>query len=180
MLVIISTNMQAQPNITYADHTDAAKRFKVPFIKNTSQLNTLSKKEKLVTVNAKGTGYKIAKLTHSSPYLVPKGKSVLLKIAKDFYAKSGKSFFTVTSLTRTQSDQKRLRTVNVNASPNESAHNFGAAFDISYVRFNNKKKWNAKLDKLLQSILEKYQKAGDIYYIKEQMESCYHITVRKK
>ncbi|TXH55744.1 MAG: hypothetical protein E6Q89_06380 [Bacteroidia bacterium] len=171
--------MYAQPKITYADHTDAAKLFKVPLIKNKTHLKTLSNKDKLEAVSTKGTGYRVAKLTHSSAFLVPKGNIILQKIAKDFYKKSGKGFFVVTSLTRTMSDQQRLRTVNVNASPNESAHNFGAAFDISYVRFNNKKKWNSKLDAVLESILKKYQKSGDIYYIKEKLESCYHITVRK-
>ncbi|MFV0175618.1 DUF5715 family protein [Empedobacter falsenii] len=81
-------------------------------------------------------------------------------------------------MTRTLHDQNRLRGINKNASSNDSSHNFGAAFDISYVRFNHKISSNAKLEKELEQILKTYVKLGKIYYVKESKIKCYHIIVR--
>ncbi len=92
--------------------------------------------------------------------------------------KSGQNFFVVTSLTRTEADQNRLRRVNVNASSNDSSHSFGSAIDISYVRFNHKKQPNQKLEKQLEDVLKQFQKSGKIYFVKERINKCFHIIVR--
>lgn len=84
----------------------------------------------------------------------------------------------VTSLTRTEADQNRLRRVNVNASSNDSSHCFGVAIDISYVRFNHKRQVNQALDKQLEHVLKDFQKADKIYFVKERVNRCYHIIVR--
>src|SRR5690606_18914885 len=97
----------------------------------------------------------------------------------EFYSKSKKKTFTVTSVTRTLDDQQRLARVNSNAVTNKlSSHNYGCSFDISYIRFNRKKAPNARLEKMLQDILTRMQREGKIYFIKEYREKCFHVTVR--
>ena len=167
---------KASAKVTYKKHINTAAGHGVTPIKNSKHLKSYVSKKKLTT--AKCTkGCTIAKLTHSKAYLVPKANKVLNDIAKSFYAKT-KSTFTVTSLTRTIADQHRLRHVNSNATHGLSAHNFGASYDISYIRFNGKKGRNTKLEKALENILAQYQRQGKIYYIKEKWQSCFHITVR--
>jgi len=101
----------------------------------------------------------------------------LERVANKF-ATDTKSFFVVSSVTRTLEDQCRLRKVNSNASLGISSHNYGAAFDISYVRFDHKLKINPKLEKELEKVLTEYKNLGKIFYIKEKQQSCYHVTVR--
>ncbi len=160
----------------YDTHVRTAAGHGVTPIKNSRHLNTYVKKKKLTPAKC-NKGCTISKLTHSKAYLVPQANRVLNDIAKSFYAKT-KSSFTVTSMTRTLADQHRLRQVNSNATDGLSAHNFGASYDISYIRFNGKKGRNSKLEKALENILAQYQRQGKIYYIKEKWQSCFHITVR--
>lgn len=160
----------------YDTHVRTAASHGVTPIKNSRHLNTYVKKKKLTPAKC-NKGCTISKLTHSKAYLVPQANRVLNDIAKSFYAKT-KSSFTVTSMTRTLADQHRLRQVNSNATDGLSAHNFGASYDISYIRFNGKKGRNSKLEKALENILAQYQRQGKIYYIKEKWQSCFHITVR--
>ena len=161
---------------TYKAHVVAAASHGVLPILNSKQLNSYVKKKKLSAAKC-NKGCTINKLTHSKAYLVPQANKVLNEIAKTFYAKT-KSSFTVTSLTRTIADQHRLRSVNSNATHGLSAHNFGASYDISYIRFNGKKAPNARLEKALEAVLAQYQRQGKIYYIKEKWQSCFHVTVR--
>lgn len=178
--LIFMTNASAQkkPSKAYLTHLTAAKSHKTGHIKSKSHLNKLSSSGKLTKVPQRGYGYRVAPLTHSHSYLVPKGKRVLDAMARDFVKQAGQNFFVVTSLTRTDADQARLRQSNINASSNESSHSFGAAFDISYVRFNHSRGSNAKLEKILEGILNTYQKQGKIYFVKEKKVSCFHIVVR--
>src|SRR5690606_41195357 len=71
-----------------------------------------------------------------------------------------------------------FRRSNINAASNESAHTFGASFDISYVRFNRKRGRNTRLERALEKVLKQYQKQGKIYFVKERKVSCFHIVVR--
>lgn len=161
---------------TYKSHIKTAAGHGVTPIATSKQLNKYVAKNKLNTAKC-NKGCTIAKLTHSKPYLVPQANKVLNEIAKTFHAKT-KSSFTVTSMTRTLADQHRLRQVNANATHGLSAHNFGASYDISYIRFNGKKGPNPRLERALENILIQFQKQGKIYYIKEKWQSCFHITVR--
>lgn len=161
----------------YMLHVLAASRHGVQPIKNNTHLKNYVSRKKLTSVSA-GRGYTIHKLTHSKPYLVPKANRILKELGAQFYKKSNKNTFTITSLTRTISDQNRLTRVNNNATRTLSAHNLGSAFDISYIRFNRKKRSNPRLEKTLQSLLLQYQKSGKIYFIKERREKCFHVTVR--
>jgi hypothetical protein len=88
----------------------------------------------------------------------------------------------VTSVLRTEDDVRRLRRVNVNASP-ESCHRYGTTVDICYNRFNriNKDKGqvsSATLKWVLSEVLRDLRKAGECYVKYEVKQGCFHITVR--
>ena len=83
--------------------------------------------------------YVVDSLTHSIPYLVPCASALLDTIGSNFLdsltAKGlNPNQVIVTSVLRTENDVKRLRRRNRNASAN-SAHCFGATFDVSWKRF---------------------------------------------
>lgn len=166
------------PTKEYIAHLDAAKSHGITHLKDKKAINNYVNKGKLVKVKQRGYGYRLDNFTHSHPYLVPRANNVLRNIARDFVKQTGQNFFVVTSLTRTESDQNRLRKVNVNASSNDSSHSFGAAIDISYARFNNHRGPNAKLEKQLEDVLKQYQRSGKIYFVKERIHKCFHIIVR--
>lgn len=185
LLVLAGTNFSlAQnrkvipPTEEYIKHLEAAKSHKLEIVKDNKHLDKLNAKGLLVKVKQRGYGYRVADLTHSHSYLVPKANQTLRDIAREFVKQTGQNFFVVTSLTRTLKDQDRLRGVNSNAASNDSAHSYGASFDISYVRFNHNITTNTKLDQALNSILKSFQNSGRIYYVKERLSSCYHIVVR--
>ncbi|MCA4775741.1 DUF5715 family protein [Empedobacter stercoris] len=167
-----------EPSKEYVQHLNAAKSHKLDLIEDDKKLNKYINQGKLVKIKQRGYGWRVGDLTHSHSYLVPKGRDILSSIARDFVKTTGQNFFVVTSMTRTLHDQNRLRGINKNASSNDSSHNFGAAFDISYVRFNHKISSNAKLEKELEQILKTYVKLGKIYYVKESKIKCFHIIVR--
>lgn len=129
---------------------------------------------------SKQKGFKIDKLTHSVYYLHPKANYVLQQIGYEFYIRSkSKHYFTVTSLTRTKEQQKKLSKTNSNASPNTSTHSYGTSFDISYYRFDGKKQQNEPLQKILESVLADFQAEKRIYVLKEVKSTCFHVTVRQ-
>lgn len=171
-------NAKKTPTRTYSynAHLETAKGFGVPVLKNNAEVKKLVGKKKLSTTKC-NKGCTINKLTHSKPYLVPKANKVLNEMAHQFYLKT-KSTFAVTSITRTTHDQKSLQKINSNAKNGISSHNFGCSFDVSYIRFNNKKAENPRLEKKLFDVLSEFQKAGKIYFIKEHWQKCYHVTVR--
>ena len=83
--------------------------------------------------------YAVDSLTHSIPYLVPRASALLDTIGSNFLdslAAKGlnPNQVIITSVLRTENDVKRLRRRNGNASAN-SAHCFGATFDVSWKRF---------------------------------------------
>jgi len=160
-------------------HQIAAKRNGVLVIETEEELEQLIARNKLLVIED-GIGYTLEDMTHSYTYLTPMAKRTLEKIALSFYEYSGDaSTMTVTSLTRTEDTQKKLRRSNRNATYSESTHTRGVSFDISYIRYNGKKDWNDKLTKVLEGVLAAMQKEGEIYVIKERKQSCYHVTARK-
>lgn len=166
------------PTPEYVKHLNAAKSHNLSLVKDKSHLENLVNQGKLVSVKQRGYGWRVGNLSHSHSYLVPKAQQTLRDIAREFVKTTGQNFFVVTSLTRTIKDQDRLRGVNGNASSNDSAHNYGASFDISYVQFNHNRGANTKLDQELNKILTSFQNSGRIYFVKERLSSCYHIIVR--
>lgn len=167
-----------EPSKEYVQHLNAAKSHKLELIDGDKKLNKYINQGKLVKIKQRGYGWRVGDLTHSHSYLIPKGRDILTSIASDFVKATGQNFFVVTSMTRTLHDQNRLRGINKNASSNDSSHNFGAAFDISYVRFNHKIRPDSKLEKELEQVLKNYVRTGKIYYVKESKIRCFHIIVR--
>lgn len=178
LMASLALSAQTKPSKEYLTHLNAAKNHDVGLVKDKTHLNKLVKQGKLVTIKQRGYGYRVDRLTHSHAYLVPKGRTVLNALANDFVKAAGQNFFVVTSLTRTEADQKRLRRVNSNASSNDSSHSYGGAIDISYVRFNHRLGTNSKLEKHLETVLKQYQSQGKIYFVKERHSRCFHIIVR--
>ncbi len=173
----LSAVLKVEPTELYKPHLLAAQNFGVNLLENTITVDRYIAKAKLVKVKVKSRGYRLQTLEYSRPYLAKKARTTLEKMANRF-ATETKSFFVVSSVTRTLEDQCRLRKVNSNASLGISSHNYGAAFDISYVRFDHQLKINTKLEKELEKVLEEYKNLGKIFYIKEKQQSCYHVTVR--
>lgn len=173
----LKTVLKVEPTELYKPHLLASQNFGVNILENTKSVDKYIAKGKFVKVKKKSRGYRLQTLEYSRPYLVKKARTTLERMANDFAAKT-KSFFVVSSVTRTLEDQCRLRKVNSNASLGISSHNYGAAFDISYVRFDHKLKVNPKLEKELEKVLIEYKNLGKIFYIKEKQQSCYHVTVR--
>ncbi|QHC84891.1 hypothetical protein AS589_08960 [Empedobacter brevis] len=155
----------------------AAESFSIPIIKSFDDIEGLVVTKKLVAVPEEGNGYTIEKLTHSKAFLNNRAKSVLEKIASKFLDENNATI-TVTSLTRSEESQASLRRVNSNAAKGDSSHNYGASFDLSYTKFNNKYTYNKKHRDNLEAILKQLQEDGKIYYIKEYRQRCFHVTVR--
>lgn len=163
--------------ITYEDHLHEAESFDIPLILNNEQMDSLILANHLLAVPEEGEGYKIQKLTHSKAYLNETSYLILKEISSIFYKETGVEL-SISSLTRTLENQNKLRRVNGNAAKGDSAHNYGASFDISYARYGDKTGRNYANEKLLQSILEDFAADGKIYFIKERRQPCFHITVR--
>lgn len=162
----------------YDKHLYAAEHNGFGLIENEEHFNKLIDEEKLVLIK-EGTGYEVMKLTHSHPYITPYSKEVLEEIGIAFQTiMESDSYFTLTSVTRTPEQQKSLRRRNSNATNGNSSHSYGASFDISYIRFNGRKSWSRKSQKKLEKVLEEFEKAGKIFFIKERKQRCYHVTVR--
>ncbi|MEB2784784.1 DUF5715 family protein [Algoriphagus persicinus] len=162
----------------YDKHLYAAEYNGFGLIEDESHFKKLIEEQKLVLVN-QGAGYEVMPLTHSHPYITPYSKIILEELGLAYQTLSDTdSFFTLTSVTRTPEQQKSLRKRNRNATSGVSSHSYGASFDISYIRFNGKKRFSRTTQKKLEKILDEFQKADKIFYIKERKQSCYHVTVR--
>lgn len=170
--------LKVEPTPLYEKHLNASRKFNIKILKDAKTVKKYREAGKLNAVNELGKGYRIQKLEYSKAVLTPKAKTALREIAKTFSSKTKGSTLTYTSLTRTLEDQCRLRKVNRNASSGLSSHNYGNAFDVSYVRFNDRLERNERLEKILEKVLKEFENAGKIYFIKEKIQSCYHVTVR--
>lgn len=130
--------------------------------------------------------YYVDRLTHSYPYLVPQAADLLKEIGQRFndtlQARGGGDYrIKVTSVMRTPATVKRLRRINVNAT-NESAHQYGTTFDISYSRFIcdsiNVNRSFEDLKNLLGEILYDLREEGRCYVVFERKQGCFHVTAR--
>lgn len=135
--------------------------------------------------------YAVDSLTHSIPYLVPRASALLDTIGSNFLdsltAKGlNPNKVIVTSVLRTQNDVKRLRRRNGNASAN-SAHCFGATFDVSWKRFKKVEDKDGRplqdvgsdtLKLVLSEVLRDLRQADKCYIKYELKQGCFHITAR--
>ncbi len=149
-----------------------------------------SMKEKLTHITD-NEFYVVDSLTHSIPYLVPRASALLDTIGSNFLdslAAKGlnPNQVIVTSVLRTQSDVKRLRRRNGNASAN-SAHCFGATFDVSWKRFKKVEDEDGRplqdvgsdtLKLVLSEVLRDLRQAEKCYIKYELKQGCFHITAR--
>jgi uncharacterized protein YcbK (DUF882 family) len=126
--------------------------------------------------------YKLDRLTHSVPYLVPEAADFLLALGQLFQEYSGtETRFIVTSVLRSGSDVGSLSKGNVNATKN-SCHCYGTTIDITYNRFDHhgaaRSDGQLKVD--LSRALWDLKNAGHCYVKFERKQACFHLTVRPR
>lgn len=128
--------------------------------------------------------YYVDSLRHSYPYLVPMAATLLHNIGQAFNdtlrSRGGGSYrIKVTSLLRTPHSISRLRRVN-RASVQESSHQFGTTFDVSFANFicdaQTVPRTQADLKNLLAEILQAFRSRGECLVIYEHRPGCFHIT----
>lgn len=117
-------------------HLKVAKKIGISPLADREEAEAMKEKLTHITDNE---FYAVDSLTHSIPYLVPRASALLDTIGSNFLdslAAKGlnPNQVIITSVLRTENDVKRLRRRNGNASAN-SAHCFGATFDVSWKRF---------------------------------------------
>ena len=170
------------PRNPYTAHQSAARALPNSFfVKNDIELNAGKRNGKLVEVED-GRGYRVARLTHSHGWLLPETYQLLKDMGNDFAdalegTPSEGAVFRVTSVTRTDKQQRRLRRRNLNATNSQSTHSYGASFDIAFVDRMDDDASCGTPTREMERLLNRYQKAGIIYVIPEG--GCMHITLRK-
>ena len=169
-------------------HLEVAKAVGIRPLEDREEAESMKEKLTHITDNE---FYVVDSLTHSIPYLVARASALLDTIGSNFLdslAAKGlnPNQVIVTSVLRTQSDVKRLRRRNGNASAN-SAHCFGATFDVSWKRFKKVEDENGRplqdvgsdtLKLVLSEVLRDLRQAEKCYIKYELKQGCFHITAR--
>lgn len=167
-------------------HMDAATRNGVgPLI---SRADTALYEAELVRIPGELEVYKVDKLTHSIPFLVPKASALLSDICVNFrdslISKKMPVYKPiVTSIMRTNDDVKNLSRRNRNASEN-SVHRYGTTFDIAWTRFEKVDTMDervlddGRLKAVLGQVLHDLRERDRCYIKHERKQACFHITVR--
>lgn len=149
-----------------------------------------SESKKLYSVLKKLTTnryFAIQRLSHSIPYAHSDVHDFLDELGERFRQstinKGLRDYkFYITSVLRTEKDQKKLTKVNANATRNESAHLYGRTLDIAKTQFLDIRKgeivYSNNLGALLTRELLKMQEEGLCYVLFESRNHCLHITVR--
>lgn len=169
-------------------HLEVAKTVGIRPLEDREEAESMKEKLTYITDNE---FYVVDSLAHSIPYLVPRASALLDTIGSNFLdslAAKGlnPNQVIVTSVLRTQSDVKRLRRRNGNASAN-SAHCFGATFDVSWKRFKKVEDEDGRplqdvgsdtLKLVLSEVLRDLRQAEKCYIKYELKQGCFHITAR--
>ena len=169
-------------------HLEVAKTVGIRPLEDREEAESMKEKLTHITDNE---FYVVDSLTHSIPYLVPRASALLDTIGSNFLdslAAKGlnPNQVIVTSVLRTQSDVKRLRRRNGNASAN-SAHCFGATFDVSWKRFKKVEDEDGRplqdvgsdtLKLVLSEVLRDLRQAEKCYIKYELKQGCFHFTAR--
>lgn len=169
-------------------HLEVAKAVGIRPLEDREEAESMKEKLTHITDNE---FYVVDSLTHSIPYLVPRASALLDTIGSNFLdslAAKGlnPNQVIVTSVLRTQSDVKRLRRRNGNASAN-SAHCFGTTFDVSWKRFKKVEDEDGRplqdvgsdtLKLVLSEVLRDLRQAEKCYIKYELKQGCFHITAR--
>lgn len=165
-------------------HLVAAKALGINPINSESDI--LNLKRPIVRI-ASCKQYFVDKLTHSFPYLVPEAAQLLYDIGQAFNDSlavrgGGQYRIKVTSVLRTPLTVKKLKRINGNATE-ESTHQFGTTFDISYSKFicdgtDLPARTFEDLKNLLAEVLFDMRRQGRCFVKYEVKQSCFHITAR--
>ena len=152
-------------------------------------IGTLIKDDKLVEIKD-NRYYRLCPLTHSHPYLTPEAKVFLNDLGKRFQTKLDEKdlptyYFQISSLLRTEENQKKLSRTNGNASSN-SSHLYGTTFDIPYFTvvkrtlfWQEAEVTDGRASKLLSEAIGELRNEGRCVAVTERNEACIHITVIK-
>lgn len=166
----------------YTQHQKRARTLPGSFyIKSKASLAAGAERGDLERIPEVGRGYHLYGLSHSEPFLLPTAREVLEDMANRFAdamegtADEGASI-RITSLTRTQSQQDRLRRRNANAFKGKSSHSYGASFDVAFIDRPNESVTCPGPTWAMQTILKDMQNEGKILIIPEG--NCMHITPR--
>ena len=173
------STLQLKKNDYALEHRPLAKKISNDrYILNEKMENKFLKKGYLVNV-PENDGFGIKPLGQSKAILIPIAKKRLDELGRRFRAKISlkserMSYFVISSMTRTDDQQKSVRKSNRNAAtPGKSAHSYGVAFDIAYVRSGSK---NCSYGvRALEEVLREMQKEGKILLVAES--KCIHVTV---
>ena len=168
------------PKNPYTRHQTAARSLPNSFfVKNDAELQYGLSVSKLVEVSD-GRGYRIDRLKYSNAVLLPEVRDLLEDMGNDYAdalkgTDSEGTVFRVTSMTRTNNQQRSLRKRNRNATKSLSTHSYGASFDIAFMdRANDDDNCN-RPTREIQKLLLRYQNEGRILIIPEG--GCMHITL---
>ena len=166
----------------YTQHQKRARTLPGSFyVKSKSELAAGAERGALERIPEVGRGYHLHGLTHSEPFLLPAAREVLEEMANRFAdamegtADEGASI-RITSLTRTEAQQNRLRRRNANAFRGKSSHSYGASFDVAFIDRPNEAVTCGGPTWAVQTILKDMQSEGKILVIPEGI--CMHITPR--
>ena len=166
----------------YTQHQNRARTLPGSFfVKNKTALTAGAERGDLERIPEVGRGYHLYGLTHSEPFLLPAARAVLEDMANRFAdamegTKDEGASIRITSLTRTEAQQNRLRRRNANAFRGKSSHNYGASFDVAFIDRPDESVTCGGPTWAMQTILQDMQKEGKILVIPEGI--CMHITPR--
>ena len=173
------SSLELKKNDYASEHRPLAQKISNDrYILNERMENKLLKKGYLVNV-PENDGYGIKPLGQSKAILIPIAKKRLDELGRRFRAKISMenermSYFVISSMTRTDEQQKKIRKSYPNAAtPGKSAHSYGVAFDITHVK-SGAKNCNYGIQ-ALQEVLSEMQKEGKILLCAES--KCIHVTV---
>lgn len=135
--------------------------------------------------------YKLDKLTHSVPYMVPQAAKLIDDIGANFLdSLSNKGLnpyrIVITSATRSMEQQQQLSKSNINATAN-STHCYGTTFDVSWKTFEQVLDKDGRpmqevssdtLKMVLSEVLRDVRLAKRCYIKYERKQGCFHITAR--
>ena len=160
-------------------------------VRNREEAEKLVKRYKLVNI-CHSPFYKVDKLTHSIPYLVPQAQHLLNTICLNFIDSCMVKGLPVhlpivTSVLRTTDDVSSLQKGNKNATTN-SCHCYGTTVDIAYNRFypltgsyspqTPPLRWDEPMKQVLSEVLFDLRKQQRCYVKYEKKQGCFHLTCR--
>jgi hypothetical protein len=151
----------------------------------------------------------LRRMDHAAPFATPDAEAMLIELGRRFHARLDvlglpRYRMRITSVLRTDADQRALRRVNRNASQIVSAHEFGTTVDVSHERFaapaalwlselgGRFPDWETELleqlgkehARVLQAELGRaiweMRQAGLLHVMMEDAQPVYHMTVARR